>query len=291
MTLERQIFLLKNIDMQAAGYSERKIDIIEHRIFGLKQWEIADKLGININYVNRIINEVLHKSLNPNDAYSKKKLAVKNPDAEYRAVAGGKLMVSDKGDVFRVENGGEYHASIHFTSRNKRYAATTYYRNGKQLRVYVHRLVAEAFIPNPNNYPCINHKDGNPRNNNVENIEWCTYKQNIQHAYATGLIDAMRNALPCKGCGKLTRSTYGMCKNCLQQKNKQEAKDRISKKRAESVSDIEIKELPERMKAIIKMRADGKTLQEIGNSLLITDSRVQQLLSKAKVIYKNRRNS
>lgn len=49
---------------------------------------------------------------------------------------------------------------------------------GKHKRVFVHRLVAESFIPNPNNFPAINHKDENPLNNNVDNLEWCTIAYN-----------------------------------------------------------------------------------------------------------------
>lgn len=45
-------------------------------------------------------------------------------------------------------------------------------------RVYVHRLVAEAFIPNPCNLPCINHKDENRSNNDISNLEWCTIAYN-----------------------------------------------------------------------------------------------------------------
>lgn len=50
-------------------------------------------------------------------------------------------------------------------------------------KFFVYRLVAQAFIPNPNNYPCINHKDENPANNSIENLEWCTYKYNANLWY------------------------------------------------------------------------------------------------------------
>lgn len=52
------------------------------------------------------------------------------------------------------------------------------FKNGKVKAFTVHRLVAEAFLPNPHNYPCVNHKDENKQNNNVSNLEWCTAQYN-----------------------------------------------------------------------------------------------------------------
>ncbi|OPZ22220.1 MAG: NUMOD4 motif protein [bacterium ADurb.BinA186] len=60
-------------------------------------------------------------------------------------------------------------------------------KDGKSKMHRVHRLVASAFIPNPNNYPTVNHIDGNKFNNCSENLEWASHKQNVLHAITTGL--------------------------------------------------------------------------------------------------------
>ena len=62
--------------------------------------------------------------------------------------------------------------------RKDGYCSIKLSKNGKVKKVLVHRLVAKAFIPNTNNLPIINHKDENPLNNNVDNLEWCDYKYN-----------------------------------------------------------------------------------------------------------------
>ena len=58
------------------------------------------------------------------------------------------------------------------------YLSVVLCKDGKVYGRLIHRLVAQAFIPNPDNLPCVNHKDENPQNNNVTNIEWCSYRYN-----------------------------------------------------------------------------------------------------------------
>ena len=59
--------------------------------------------------------------------------------------------------------------------------------NGKTK--YIHRLIAEEHIPNPNNYPCINHINGNKLDNSIENLEWISRRKNCEHARLNGLSE------------------------------------------------------------------------------------------------------
>ena len=65
-------------------------------------------------------------------------------------------------------------------------------KDKKRKAIKVHRLVAEHFIQNINNYPCVNHIDSNRKNNDASNLEWVTYKQNSQWALKTGRFENMK---------------------------------------------------------------------------------------------------
>lgn len=87
-------------------------------------------------------------------------------------------------------------------SISRGYATVILSKNGKKKKSFIHRLVAEAFIPNRDNKPQVNHIDGNKLNNNVKNLEWATSSENIVHAFNIGLIKPPRGEK--QGKSKLT---------------------------------------------------------------------------------------
>lgn len=108
-------------------------------------------------------------------------------DEIWRDIEGyeGKYQVSNLGRIKSLKNRHGYREKILkqlLTHHGYKQVMFCDKNNGKKDKRYmVHRLVAEAFIPNPENYPIINHKDENRTNNRVDNLEWCTYKYNSNY--------------------------------------------------------------------------------------------------------------
>lgn len=103
----------------------------------------------------------------------------------------GRYEVSDKGRIRSYSNGrwGNQHKSriLKLKVNTSGYLCVNLYGGVECTCKMVHRLVAEAFIPNPENKPQVNHINGNKRNNKVENLEWVTASENQYHAVRTGL--------------------------------------------------------------------------------------------------------
>ena len=83
---------------------------------------------------------------------------------------------------------------------------------------FVHRLVAEAFIPNPENKPLVRHIDGNPVNNCVENLKWVTAKENVAYSIKTGAKEDDHGSLSCNS--KLSPNEISYCRKMYQPRNK-----------------------------------------------------------------------
>lgn len=90
--------------------------------------------------------------------------------------------VSDVGDIYSLFGSALFKLKLDLS--NNGYLRATLYKDHKRNKKSIHRLVAEAFIPNPENKPQINHKNGDKKDNRVENLEWVTQSENMLHAYS-----------------------------------------------------------------------------------------------------------
>ena len=116
----------------------------------------------------------------------------------WKAIAecNGEYSISNHGQVKSYKDGRERILKPYLVGYlGNQYLAIGICTNGKRKNQKIHKLIALAFIPNPCNKLTVNHKDGNKTNNHIDNLEWATHKENINHAWQNGLCESNRNSI------------------------------------------------------------------------------------------------
>ena len=104
-----------------------------------------------------------------------------------------RILVSNMGYVVSCKRGEPYPLKVCYNNSGYQMVGAG---DGHRPMRYVHRLVAETWIPNPNCYEQVNHINGNKDDNSVENLEWVTHSENMRHAWRTGLMKGYAKGTP-----------------------------------------------------------------------------------------------
>lgn len=112
-------------------------------------------------------------------------------EIEWVDIAPGKYQINKDGVVrslVRIDSMGRIQGGFNIKSSIGRggYYSVSLRITNKQKTFFLHRLIAQAFIPNPENKPCVNHKNSNRLDNSIQNLEWCTISENNSHAHTSG---------------------------------------------------------------------------------------------------------
>ncbi|MGL5513598.1 MAG: HNH endonuclease, partial [Sporomusa sp.] len=198
---------------------------------------------------------------------------------------GGLFRVDKDGKVYRHHGENYVLAPQCKTAKNGKYLVVAATVDGKQKNFLVHRLVAMAYIPNPENKPEVNHEDGNGHNNHVENLKWATRKENVEHACKNGLMRSIATrGIPCICCGSLTLSKDRVCRPCKVESKIIERRASVVERKAETIGivldEIDIEKISERNLDILKLYSRGVTLQGIGDRHSITRERVRKIIDR-----------
>lgn len=197
----------------------------------------------------------------------------------------GEYEVTSEGEVFSRKKGGcrlLKGALFHSAHGDTCYRTVLLTEKGKQKNYYVHRLVAEAFVPNPKGLPCVRHIDGESLNNRADNLEWCTRSHAIQRAVDDGRISVWKNAAPCARCGKpMISKKSNLCGDC----QKAVKRERHAKQRTErlcrELGEISPEILSPLQNRAVSLRREGRTFQSIADEMNISCQYAHQLVKLA----------
>lgn len=210
-----------------------------------------------------------------------------------KKVANGMFLVFENGVVFRL-----YDDVIVKCKQSKvnGYLSVSRMANGKQKIFYVHRLLAEAFIPNPEKKDKVIFKDNNKENLSLENLQWADSHEHKKWLYENNRTQMFKSYNDCVKCGQKTRRKDSVCPNCHYKIISEKQKKLTIEKKKSSVEHLieHIHLLTDKQKEVVEMRSKGMTYEKIGEELGKSRQAVESLIKYAEkrvhssYIYKNK---
>ena len=178
-----------------------------------------------------------------------KKQSIPNYEGRYSATDDGRIYSHLTNRFLKQQKTHRGYMSVHL------------FKNGVSSRKRVHRLVAKAFISNPNEKEQINHIDGNKENNRVENLEWCTRSENAKDAYENGLMDKTKKWA--SKMGKLWGGKYSHLAAKVNRKLSRYDVNEIRERYKNGDTQIDIAKDYDVSNTVISLLLRGKTYKDI----------------------------
>lgn len=180
-----------------------------------------------------------------------------------------RFRVFENGDINKIVNGIEQPAKIYYTGKTREYFYIAIWNGKKTVHKYLHRLIAEAFVPNPHGYKHVTFKDNNTKNVDSQNLEWASQKKIRSKAAKLNGINQYSRGRKCSICGKRisNQTILDYCEDCYEKRLQAEKKQEKCVKRAKKLPAAENKELSEQDEEILKMWLAGKKYKEIATAI------------------------
>lgn len=200
-----------------------------------------------------------------------------------KLILDGRYRIFDDGSIYRILPDGTEVRLFKRPAKYK-YFSICFFKEGKEQHRYVHRLIAEAFVPNPANAPIVHHKDGDPHNNAASNLEWVTEREHRGRCHAGTPTLTRRLNVVCRECGKPLTDWFNKrricpeCKNAIEADNKRK---RLVQKRRELVEGYSLDVLTEKQKKTMLLWLNGMRASDIAKFRGITKQGVSSCISTA----------
>lgn len=190
----------------------------------------------------------------------------------YRLVRQESIMVNREGDVWKKVDDGMWIKASLFSDK-KNYIKFSARIQGKSQQIYLHHVIAEAFVPNPEKYKKVAFKDGNRQHVYADNLVW-----------GHGVGGRQRKKYGCSICGstKETRCNPFICTSCISKRKKEEKKKENAEKVRKELMDLDPRMLNTRQREVYDLAMQGMSISQIGRELGLSRQNVYNRFSRIR---------